>query len=69
MKPDEQAREVVKVNAASGIITGAVTLTPDHTIAEAKTRWRTEHFRHPHCRARTEHPPEIARKNGRVVGI
>ena len=38
LKPDEQAREVVKVKrSASGVITGPVTLTPEHTIAEAKT--------------------------------
>src|SRR5476649_2868443 len=38
MKPEDQAREVVKVKrSASGVITGPVTLTPEHSIAEAKT--------------------------------
>ena len=37
LSPEDQAREVVKVKrSASGVITGPVTLTPDHTIAEAK---------------------------------
>ncbi|MBI3829424.1 MAG: IMP dehydrogenase [Planctomycetes bacterium] len=37
LKPEDQAREVVKVKrSASGVITGPVTLTPDHTIADAK---------------------------------
>jgi IMP dehydrogenase len=38
LKPEDQAREVVKVKrSASGVITGPVTLTPENTIAEAKT--------------------------------
>jgi IMP dehydrogenase len=39
LKPEDQAREVIKVKrSASGVITGPVTLTPDHTIADAKLR-------------------------------
>lgn len=37
LKPEDQAQEVVKVKrSASGVITGPVTLTPDHTIADAR---------------------------------
>lgn len=37
LRPEDQAREVVKVKrSASGVITGPVTLTPDHTIADAR---------------------------------
>jgi IMP dehydrogenase len=37
LRPEDQAREVIKVKrSASGVITGPVTLTPDHTIADAK---------------------------------
>jgi IMP dehydrogenase len=37
LSPEDQAREVVKVKrSASGVITGPVTLTPDHTIADAR---------------------------------
>ena len=37
LKPEDQAREVIKVKrSASGVITGPVTLTPEHTIADAK---------------------------------
>lgn len=37
LKPEDQAREVIKVKrSASGVITGPVTLTPDHTIADAR---------------------------------
>jgi len=37
LKPEDQAREVVKVKrSASGVITGPVTLTPEHSIADAR---------------------------------
>src|SRR5262245_27931893 len=37
LRPEDQAGEVVKVKrSASGVITGPVTLTPDHTIADAR---------------------------------
>ena len=71
MKPDDQAREVVKVKrSASGIITGAVTLTPDHTIAEAKTLMANQNISGiPIVEHEPGDPPGVARKNGRVVGI
>ncbi|MCY3023084.1 MAG: IMP dehydrogenase [Planctomycetota bacterium] len=71
MKPDDQAREVVKVKrSASGVITGPVTLTPDHTIAEAKTLMTHQNISGiPIVEHEPGDPPGVARKNGRVVGI
>lgn len=71
MKAEDQAREVVKVKrSASGVITGPVTLTPDHTIAEAKTLMASQNISGiPVVEHEAEDPPGMARKNGRVVGI
>ena len=71
MKPEDHAREVVKVKrSASGIITGAVTLTPDHTIAEAKTLMASQNISGiPIVEHEPNDPPGVARKNGKVVGI
>ena len=71
MKPEDQAREVVKVKrSASGIITGALTLTPDHTIAEAKTLMANQNISGiPIVEPEAGDPPGVARKNGKVVGI
>jgi len=71
MKPDDQAREVVKVKrSASGVITGPVTLTPEHTIAEAKTLMTHQNISGiPIVEHEAGDPPGIARKNGKVVGI
>lgn len=71
MKPELQAREVVKVKrSASGIITGAVTLTPENTIAEAKTLMATQNISGiPVVEHDPNDPPGVARKNGKVVGI
>jgi IMP dehydrogenase len=71
MKPEDQAREVVKVKrSASGIITGPVTLTPDHTIAEAKTLMTNQHISGiPIVEHEAADAPGVARKHGKVVGI
>ena len=71
LKPEDQAREVVKVKrSASGVITGPVTLTPEHTIAEAKTLMANQHISGiPIVEHDPTDPPGVARKNGRVVGI
>jgi IMP dehydrogenase len=71
MKPEDQAREVSKVKrSASGVITGPVTLTPDHTIAEAKTLMGGQNISGiPIVEPEPGDPPGVARKNGRVVGI
>jgi len=71
IKPDDQAREVVKVKrSASGVITGPVTLTPEHNIAEAKTLMANQNISGiPIVEHEPGDPPGIARKNGRVVGI
>ena len=71
LKPEDQAREVSKVKrSASGIITGAVTLTPDHTIAEAKTLMASQNISGiPIVEHDPSDPIGVARKNGRVVGI
>lgn len=71
MKAEDQAREVVKVKrSASGVITGPVTLTPEHTIAEAKTLMTNQNISGiPIVEHEAEDPPGVARKNGRVVGI
>jgi len=71
LKPEDQAREVVKVKrSASGIITGPVTLTPEHTIAEAKTLMTHQNISGiPIVEHEAGDAPGHARKNGRVVGI
>ena len=71
MKPEDQAREVVKVKrSASGVITGPVTLTPEHSIAEAKTLMTNQNISGiPIVEHEADDPPGVARKNGRVVGI
>src|SRR4029079_14796190 len=71
MKPEDQAREVVKVKrSASGVITGPVTLTPAHTIAEAKTLMANQHISGiPVVDHDPSDAPGVARKNGKVVGI
>lgn len=71
MKPEEQAREVVKVKrSASGVITGPVTLTPDHTIAEAKTLMANQNISGiPIVEPEPGDPPGVARRNGQLVGI
>ncbi len=71
LKPEDQAREVVKVKrSASGIITGPLTLTPDHTIAEAKTLMASQNISGiPIVEHEAGDPPGVARKNGKVVGI
>ena len=71
MKPEDQAREVVKVKrSASGVITGPVTLTPEHTIAEAKTLMANQNISGvPVVEHEPGDAPGVARKNGRVVGI
>ncbi len=71
MKPEDQAREVVKVKrSASGVITGPLTLTPEHTIAEAKTLMTNQNISGiPIVEHEAEDAPGVARKNGRVVGI
>ena len=71
LKPEDQAREVVKVKrSASGVITGPVTLTPEHTIAEAKTLMANQNISGiPVVEHELNDPPGVARKNGRVVGI
>jgi len=71
MKAEDQAREVVKVKrSASGVITGPVTLTPEHTIAEAKTLMSHQNISGiPIVEHEPGDAPGVARKNGRVVGI
>jgi IMP dehydrogenase len=71
MKPDDQAREVVKVKrSASGVITGPLTLTPEHSIAEAKTLMTNQNISGiPIVEHEADDGPGVARKNGRVVGI
>ncbi|MGD0091914.1 MAG: IMP dehydrogenase [Planctomycetota bacterium] len=71
LKPDDQAREVVKVKrSASGVITGPVTLTPEHTIAEAKTLMASHNISGlPIVEQEPGDPPGTARKNGRLAGI
>ncbi|HEY3320629.1 MAG TPA: IMP dehydrogenase [Planctomycetota bacterium] len=71
MKPDEQAREVVKVKrSASGVITGPITLTPEHTIAEAKTMMTSHNISGiPIVEHDPSDLPGVARKNGKAVGI
>jgi IMP dehydrogenase len=71
LKPEDQAREVVKVKrSASGIITGALTLTPEHSIAEAKTLMKNQNISGiPIVEHEPNDPPGVSRKNGRVVGI
>ena len=71
MKPEDQAREVVKVKrSASGVITGPVTLTPEHSIAEAKTLMTNQNISGiPIVEHEPDDAPGVARKNGRVVGI
>jgi len=71
MKAEDQAREVVKVKrSASGVITGPVTLTPDHTIAEAKTLMANQNISGiPIVEHEPADQPGVARKHGRVVGI
>jgi len=71
LRPDDQAREVMKVKrSASGVITGPVTLTPEHTIAEAKTLMSNHNISGiPIVEPEPGDPPGVARKNGRVVGI
>ena len=71
MKPEAQAREVIKVKrSASGIITGAVTLTPENTIAEAKSLMQSQNISGiPIVEHDEGDAPGVARKNGKVVGI
>src|SRR4029079_11501013 len=71
MKAEDQAREVSKVKrSASGVITGPVTLTPEHTIAEAKTLMTSHHISGiPVVEHEAGDAPGVARKNGKVVGI
>jgi IMP dehydrogenase len=71
MTPEVQAREVVKVKrSASGVITGPVTLTPDHTIAEAKSLMANQNISGiPIVEHEAGDPPGVARKNGRLAGI
>ncbi len=71
MKPEDQAREVVKVKrSASGVITGPVTLTPEHTIAEAKNLMATQNISGiPIVEHEAGDAPGVARKTGRLVGI
>src|SRR5580700_5658320 len=67
MKPEDQAREVVKVKrSASGVITGPVTLTPEHSIAEAKTLMTNQNISGiPIVEHEPDDAPGVARKNGR----
>ena len=71
LKPDDQAREVMKVKrSASGIITGPVTLTPENSIAEAKTLMAHHNISGiPIVEPEPGDQPGVARKYGRVVGI
>ena len=71
LKPDDQAREVVKVKrSASGVITGPVTLTPEHTIAEAKNLMASQNISGiPIVEHEAGDAPGTARKNGRIAGI
>ena len=71
LKPEDQAREVVKVKrSASGIITGPLTLTPEHTIAEAKTLMASQNISGiPIVEHDPADAPGVARKHGKVVGI
>lgn len=71
LKPDDQAREVMRVKrSASGVITGPVTLTPDHTIAEAKTAMAHHNISGiPIVNHEPGDAPGVARRHGKVVGI
>ena len=71
LKPEDQAREVSKVKrSASGEITGALTLTPEHTIAEAQTLMQNQkNTGIPIVDHEAGDPRGVSRMTGRVVGI